>query len=132
MNIAQLHKEVNYTATTSSGPGGQHVNKVATRVILEWNARESAAFEATAHELVLKNLQNKLTTDGRLLVACQESRSQAANKELVFKKLLDLLQTASTPKKKRLKRTTPAAVKRKRLNDKKKHSDKKADRRFRL
>lgn len=132
MNIDQLHNEVNYKATTSSGPGGQHVNKVATRVVLEWNALDSKAFSTRNHEQVIAALSKRLTSDGRLQLASQESRSQAKNKELVFKKLLDLLKAASTPKKIRLKRTTPAAVKKKRMNDKKKQSEKKDNRNFRL
>lgn len=132
MNIDQLHNEVSYKATTSSGPGGQHVNKVATRVVLEWNALDSKAFSTRIHEQVIAALSKRLTSDGRLQLASQESRSQAKNKELVFKKLLDLLKAASTPKKIRLKRTTPASVKKKRMNDKKKQSEKKDNRNFRL
>jgi len=132
MDIEQLHNEVNYKAVTSSGPGGQHVNKVATKVVLAWNVQETTALTVREHEQVLAALSNKITTDGRLILSCQESRSQAKNKELVFKKLVDLLEKSSKPVKKRLKRTTPAAVKRKRLNDKKKQGEKKSNRNFRL
>ncbi|MDP5078612.1 MAG: aminoacyl-tRNA hydrolase [Nonlabens sp.] len=132
MDLKILESEVDYKAVTSSGPGGQHVNKVATKVILEWNVAESLALNQNAKERLLAAIANKITTDGRLLLSSQESRSQAKNKEIVFKKLLDLIQTGSQPKKMRLKRTTPASVKRKRLNDKKKHSEKKSNRNFRI
>jgi ribosome-associated protein len=132
MDLKILHNEVQYKAVTSSGPGGQHVNKVATKVILEWNVLETLALHNNAKERLLAAIANKITIDGRLLLSSQESRSQAKNKELVFKKLVDIIQTGSKPKKMRLKRTTPASVKRKRLNDKKKHSEKKDNRNFRL
>jgi ribosome-associated protein len=132
MDIEQVHNEVSYKAVTSSGPGGQHVNKVATKVVLEWNVRETKALTAREHAQVLLLLSNKMTSDGRLIISCQESRSQSKNKELAFKKLVDLLDKSSKPVKKRLKRTTPAAVKRKRLNDKKKQGEKKSNRNFRL
>ncbi|MGJ8683832.1 MAG: alternative ribosome rescue aminoacyl-tRNA hydrolase ArfB [Nonlabens sp.] len=130
MDTNQLHREVSYKATTSSGPGGQHANKVATRILLEWDATSSIAFAEAEHQRILSKLQNRLTKDGILQLSCQDSRSQAANKELVFKRFLTVLREASQVQKVRKKRTLPRSVKRKRLNDKKKHSEKKENRRF--
>ncbi|WP_298952157.1 alternative ribosome rescue aminoacyl-tRNA hydrolase ArfB [uncultured Nonlabens sp.] len=131
MNIEQLHKEVQYKAVASSGPGGQNVNKVATKVQLYFDVLNSLAFAKAEHERIKTALFKQLTSDGFLQVNCQESRSQAKNKELVFKKLLAILSKASVIIKVRRKRTVPKSVKRKRLNDKKKHSDKKKDRNYR-
>ncbi|PPK96785.1 MULTISPECIES: alternative ribosome rescue aminoacyl-tRNA hydrolase ArfB [Nonlabens] len=131
MNIEQLHKEVQYKAVASSGPGGQNVNKVATKVQLYFDVLNSLAFAKAEHERIKTALFKQLTSDGVLQVNCQESRSQAKNKELVFKKLLAILSKASVIIKVRRKRTVPKSVKRKRLNDKKKHSDKKKDRNYR-
>ncbi|MEO9953368.1 alternative ribosome rescue aminoacyl-tRNA hydrolase ArfB [Nonlabens sp.] len=131
MNIEQLHKEVQYKAVASSGPGGQNVNKVATKVQLYFDVLSSLAFAKAEHERIITALNNQLTTEGILQVNCQESRSQAKNKELVFKKLLAVLSKASVIIKVRRKRTVPKSVKRKRLNDKKKQSDKKKDRNYR-
>ena len=131
MDIDQLQREVSYTATTSSGAGGQHVNKVATRVQLELDVLNSNAFAKAEHDRILTVLKNRLTKDGRLQLSSQDTRSQATNKERVFKKLLDVLNKARKPKKVRKKRVVPASVKRKRLNDKKKHSEKKANRKYR-
>lgn len=131
MNIEQLHKEVQYKAVASSGPGGQNVNKVATKVQLYFDVLNSLAFAKAEHERIKTALFKQLTSDGILQVNCQESRSQAKNKELVFKKLLAILSKASVIIKVRRKRTVPKSVKRKRLNDKKKHSDKKKDRNYR-
>jgi len=132
MNIHQLHKEVKYTAVASSGPGGQHANKVATKVMLEWKVEESLAFAEAEHQRILYKLHNRLTKNGVLQLSSQESRSQATNKELVFKRFVKLINQVLIIPKARKKRTLPRSVKRKRLNDKKKHSEKKAHRRFRL
>lgn len=130
MDVDQLHREVSYKATTSGGPGGQHANKVATKVLLEWDVARSVAFDDADHQRILFKLQNRLTKDGILQLSCQDSRSQASNKELVFKRFLKVLQEALHVQKIRKKRITPRSVKRKRLNDKKKHSEKKQNRRF--
>jgi ribosome-associated protein len=130
MDITQLEKEVTYTAVASSGPGGQHANKVATKVLLEFDIENSSAFAKGEHSRILEALTSQLTKENLLKISCQESRSQASNKEMAFAKLIKLLKKAATPKKIRRKRVVPASVKRKRLNDKKKHSEKKANRRF--
>jgi ribosome-associated protein len=130
MNIELLHKEVICKAVTSSGPGGQHVNKVATKIQLYFDVLNSLAFAKAEHERILTALSKQLTTEGVLQLNCQESRSQAKNKELAFKKLLATLSKASFVPKVRKKRIVPKAVKRKRLNDKKKHGEKKKDRNF--
>jgi ribosome-associated protein len=131
MDITQLEKEVSYTAVASSGPGGQHANKVATKVLLEFDIENSLAFAKGEHSRILEALTSQLTKENLLKISCQESRSQAKNKELAFAKLVKLLKKAATPKKVRRKRVVPASVKRKRLNDKKKHSEKKANRKYR-
>lgn len=131
MNIELLHKEVQYKAVASSGPGGQNVNKVATKVQLYFDVLNSLAFAKAEHERIISKLNNQLTNEGILIIGCQESRSQAKNKELVFKKLINVLSQAAVKPKVRKKRTIPKAVKRKRLNDKKKHSEKKKDRSYR-
>ncbi len=132
MDLSQLEKDVTYTAVASSGPGGQHANKVATKVLLELDIEGSSAFAKAEKERILEALQNQLTKGNLLKISCQESRSQAKNKELAFAKLVKLLRKSAKPKKVRRKRVVPASVKRKRLNDKKKHSEKKANRNFRL
>lgn len=130
MNIDQVHKEVTYTAVASSGPGGQHANKVATKVQLELDVVNSIAFAKAEHLQILKSLKNRLTHNGLLRISCQESRSQAKNKELVFKKLISILQSAATIPKRRRKTIVPKSIKRKRLMEKRKHSDKKQNRRY--
>jgi ribosome-associated protein len=59
MDLKILNSEVQYKAVTSSGPGGQHVNKVATKVNLEWNVVESTALNENSKERLLAALANK-------------------------------------------------------------------------
>ncbi len=132
MDTELLHKEVDYKAVASSGPGGQNVNKVATKVQLYFDVLNSLAFAKAEHERIKVTLHQQLTKEGILQINCQESRSQSKNKELVFKKLLAILSKASVIPKLRKKRIIPRSIKRKRLNKKKKHSEKKKDRGFKF
>jgi ribosome-associated protein len=132
MNTELLHKEIDYKAVASSGPGGQNVNKVATKVQLYFDVLNSLAFAKAEHERIKIALDKQLTKEGILQINCQESRSQSKNKELVFKKLLAILSKASVIPKLRKKRIIPRSVKRKRLNNKKKQSEKKKDRGFKF
>jgi ribosome-associated protein len=130
MDIDIIHKEVQYKAVTSSGPGGQHVNKVATKIQLYFDVLNSLAFAKAEHERIITKLKNQLTNEGLLIIGCQESRSQSKNKELGFKKLIVVLSQAALKPKVRKKSNIPKAIKRKRLNEKKKHSEKKKNRGF--
>lgn len=131
MNIDQIHREVTYKAVTSSGAGGQHVNKVATKVQLYFDVLNSLAFAKAEHSRIKEKLQNRLTNEGVLILADQSSRSQSSNKQRVFKSLIAVLKQAARPAKVRKKRSIPKSVKRKRLNEKKKHSEKKQNRNYR-
>ncbi|WP_244895629.1 alternative ribosome rescue aminoacyl-tRNA hydrolase ArfB [Nonlabens tegetincola] len=119
-----------FKAVASSGPGGQHANKVATKVQLEFDVINSYAFAEAEKQTILDNLKSQLTQQGSIKISCQESRSQAKNKELVLKKLINLLAGASQRKKKRKKTAIPKIAKLKRLRAKKLNSEKKQNRKF--
>ncbi|ALM21135.1 peptide chain release factor 1 [Nonlabens sp. MIC269] len=130
MNVEQIKNEVTFKAVASSGPGGQHANKVATKVQLEFDVINSYAFAEAEKQTILENLKSQLTQQGSIKISCQESRSQAKNKELVLKKLINLLAGASQRKKKRKKTAIPKIAKLKRLRAKKLNSEKKQNRKF--
>ncbi|ARN72143.1 aminoacyl-tRNA hydrolase [Nonlabens tegetincola] len=130
MNVEQIKNEVMFKAVASSGPGGQHANKVATKVQLEFDVINSYAFAEAEKQTILDNLKSQLTQQGSIKISCQESRSQAKNKELVLKKLINLLAGASQRKKKRKKTAIPKIAKLKRLRAKKLNSEKKQNRKF--
>lgn len=125
---ALLISELTFKAIRSSGAGGQHVNKVASKVVLNFNLKQSEVFSEAQKNLLLNNLSNRLTTDGILILQSDESRSQHINKELVVKRFLDLIKQGLKVPKKRKPTKIPKAVKLKRLSKKKQQADKKANR----
>jgi ribosome-associated protein len=111
--------ELMFSAVRSSGPGGQHVNKVSTKVILEFDAAHSLALSDEQKALILQKLGGRLNKEGVLMVSSQESRSQLANKQIAMQKLTTLLEEALRPRKKRRRTRTPLSVRYARLQSKK-------------
>jgi len=112
----------------SSGSGGQHVNKVSSKVELQFNVLESQGLNDNQKELLLKSLKTRLTKGNILILQCDESRSQHKNKVLVIKRFTLLIEQGLTVPKKRRPTKTPRSVIKKRLNTKKKQSAKKENR----
>ena len=129
MNIESLLKELKFKAVRSSGAGGQHVNKVSSKVELIFDLQNSFEFSEDEKIVLLKNLQTKLTKENILLLSCDESRSQHKNKEIVIKRFLQLIINGlKVPKKRKATKPSKSSIK-KRLDKKKKHAYKKALRR---
>lgn len=123
-----LISELQFKAVRSSGAGGQHVNKVSSKVVLNFDLNNSQVFSEEQKVLLLKNLATRLTSEGVLILQSDESRSQHKNKELVIKRFLELINQALIIPKKRKPTKTPKSVKLKRLANKKQQSEKKANR----
>ena len=128
-NKDALLQELTFKAVRSSGAGGQHVNKVSSKVEMLFNVNETVVFDEELKERLLNKLQNRLTKDSVLMLQCDESRSQHKNKELVIQRFFELLETALKVPKKRIPTKIPRAVIKKRLKSKRNLSDKKATRR---
>ncbi|MCF6170046.1 MAG: aminoacyl-tRNA hydrolase [Bacteroidales bacterium] len=126
-----LKKEVSYRTSRSSGAGGQHVNKVSTKVELLFDVSGSAVLSEEQKAIVLDKLKNRISKESLLILQCDETRSQLKNKEIVFDRFLALIEDALKPVKPR-KPTKPSrsSVER-RLKDKKSQSEKKGLRKFR-
>ncbi len=118
-------KEVTFSTARSGGPGGQHVNKTETKVILKWNFEETSVFEDEEMELMRKNLSSHLDTSGRITVTSSKTRSQLSNKEDVIQKFRQLLEDALKKPKKRKETKVPKSVIAKRKKDKKVQSERK-------
>ncbi|GAF05114.1 alternative ribosome rescue aminoacyl-tRNA hydrolase ArfB [Saccharicrinis fermentans] len=124
-----LETELSYTASRSSGPGGQNVNKVNTRITLHFDVMNSLILNSHQKQVILDKLQNRINKEGQLVIACEETRSQLRNKELAIELLHQLINQALKPIIKR-KATKPThSSKLKRLKDKKNHANKKVNRR---
>ena len=129
MNLETIIHELNFKAIRSSGAGGQHVNKVSSKVELLFDLQNSVSLSDDEKELLSKNLITKLTKENLLLLQCDESRSQHKNKEIVIKRFLELIKKGlKVPKKRKATKPSKSSIQ-KRLDKKKKQAFKKAFRR---
>ena len=119
MNIEILKNELNFKASRSSGAGGQHVNKVSSRVEVFFNINNSEALCQREKEMLLLKLKNRINKEQTLNIACEESRSQHRNKALVVERLITILKTnLICPKVRKATKPTRASVKRNSENKK--------------
>ena len=130
MNKQTLYTELTFKTSRSGGAGGQHVNKVSSKVELIFDVDGSAQFTDEQKEIIFLKLANRIDNEGLLHLQCDETRSQLKNKEMVFERFLNLIKLALAPIKKRKPSKPSKASVRKRLDSKKKLSDKKDSRRF--
>lgn len=129
MNTAVIIKELAYKAIKSSGAGGQYVNKVSSKIELSFQVNDSKGLSQEEKLLLNQKLKSRITKEGKLILQCGDSRSQHKNKDLVIKRLLGLLKSNLHIPKTRKPTRIPKAVLKKRLENKKKQSLKKANRR---
>ncbi len=124
-----FEKEFDFQTSRSSGPGGQNVNKVETRVTLRFNVHSSELLDQREKERLQLKWASKLTSEGDLLVSAEKHRSQLRNREEAIKTFKRLVEKAFTDPKPRKKTKPSKSAIKKRLDSKKKHSDKKSNRR---
>jgi ribosome-associated protein len=130
LKARDLSSEISFSASRSGGPGGQNVNKVNSKVELRFHIASSQLLSDREKHLLLNKLKNKLSLNGELILTAQTERSQLKNKQAVLERFYLLLASALTPAKKRKPtKRTKASVER-RLNSKKKQSEKKSNRKY--
>ena len=109
MDQKQLENELQFKATKSSGPGGQHVNKTSTQVSLSWDTTTTTAFTDLELTRIRQKLAHRITKDGILQLHSSDTRSQLRNKERVIKRFFEIIRTALiVPKKRKKTKTCPA------------------------
>ncbi len=127
-NIVIPNAELSESFVRSTGPGGQNVNKLSTKVELRWKPAESTALGETQKKYLLQRLAHRLIESGELIVSSEEHRTQGRNRDEVRKKLaLIVRQALVRPKKRRPTKPSRASVKR-RLEGKKRRSTTKRNR----
>lgn len=134
-NLKLLHargfeKEWIFKVSTSGGPGGQHVNKVATKVHLFFDVQNSIILNDEEKLALKEKLKNYLDKAGILQIQSQTKRSQLANKEVAIRRFFELLLVAFEPQKLRMPTKLSKVALQKRKTDKQYHSQQKQLRRF--
>ncbi|MFY8068864.1 MAG: alternative ribosome rescue aminoacyl-tRNA hydrolase ArfB [Flavobacterium sp.] len=119
MDKALLISEVTFKAVRSSGPGGQNVNKVASKILLSFDLVLSKALSEDEKALLQIKLASKLSQENILSITSQEDRSQLKNKEIATKKFLKIIENGLKIDKPRKETKIPRGIKEKRLNAKK-------------
>ena len=130
--MKNFQHELSYKTSRSSGSGGQNVNKVETSVTVLWKVEDSTVFTEREKERILLKLKNKINAEGILQTTVSESRTQLQNKKIATEKIQELVNKSLIVPKKRIATKPSRAKVEKRLESKKKLSEKKENRKFRL
>ena len=121
--------ELSFEYAHAGGPGGQHVNKVATKAILLFDVEASASLTDEQKQRIRVKLATRINKDGILKVSCRRFRSRTMNRDAAVARFQELIEQALTVPKKRRKTRISRAQKARRMDDKKKRSRLKRDRR---
>lgn len=128
MNTEILISELTFKALRSSGPGGQHVNKTASKVEVSFNIDNSLALSETEKERLKHKLSSRISSEGILMLQCGETRSQHRNKAIVIERLVDLIQHNLKVAKPRKKTKPSKGAMERRIKSKKQNALKKSNR----
>ena len=123
--------ELHYTFARSSGPGGQHVNKANTKVVLRWNVAQSRAIGGEVRGRFLQRYATRINARGELLLASDRFREQLANRRACQDRLCEMVRAVVARPKKRIRTKPPRWSIEKRLREKLARSQKKERRRGR-
>jgi ribosome-associated protein len=128
-DLAISDEEVTFVTSRSGGPGGQNVNKLETRVTVRFDLTASPSLTEEQKARLSERLATRITRAGILQVTSQRHRTQAANRDAAVERFAELVGEALREEAPRKKTKLPRAAKRRRLEDKRRHSEKKRDRR---
>ena len=129
MDREKIITELTFKAVRSSGAGGQNVNKVSSKVVLGFNVPTSQSLSDEEKLLAETRLSSRLTDEGVLILQCDEDRRQLRNKDIVIKRFFLVMDAALKVDKIRKPTKIPRSVIKKRIEGKRRLSDKKQNRR---
>lgn len=121
--------EFTYQFSRSSGPGGQNVNKVNTKVLLRWEVTKSESLPEAVRQRFIARYGNRINAEGQFLLTSTRYRDQKRNIEDCLEKLADMLREVAKPPRARRKTKPTRGSKERRLKEKKQRSDRKDGRR---
>jgi ribosome-associated protein len=122
-------EDLTFTASRSGGPGGQNVNKVSSRVTLEFDVRQSPSLTDEQRQRILRKLSTRINKDGVLRIISQRTRSQELNRVDARERLVELIQAALRIDRARIQTRVPRAAKEHRVETKRKRGETKRLRR---
>jgi ribosome-associated protein len=122
-------EELNFKTLTASGPGGQHVNKNQTAVQLRFDIIQSPSLPYAVQQRLIQLGGSRVNNDFQLVITARRHRSQARNKREVMDRMCELIRKAAERRKPRIKRKRSKADNQTRLDEKRRHSERKAQRR---
>jgi ribosome-associated protein len=121
-------RDLNWRFDPSGGPGGQHANRASSRVELSFNLRSSGAFPAELRDHMVRRLESR-APEGMIRVVAADSRSQWRNRQTARRRLVSLLEESMRKPRKRRPSKPGKAARERRLEDKRRRSEKKSGRR---
>ncbi len=125
-HIVVSESELEWSFVRSEGPGGQNVNKTASKAVLRWNVEVTTALSADVKARLCVQQKNRITTDGDLVISSQRFRDQERNRQDCLDKLCEIIKAAAKKPKKRVA-TKPTASSREARLEGKKHRRKLKD-----
>ena len=131
-NLAIPDEEVSFATSRSGGPGGQNVNKLETRVTLRFDLVGSASLSEEQKARLRERLATRITRDGVLQVSSQRHRSQGANRDAAVERFAELLRENLREEPPRKKTRPSRAAKARRLDEKRRQSQRKRERSVRI
>jgi ribosome-associated protein len=117
INIQELVDELEFKTSRSSGKGGQHVNKVSTKVMLIFDLKKSVVLKRNQKELIFSAIPNKINKIGVIQLSSSESRSQLKNKNIVIDRFIGLINKCLEPVEPRIEtKPTKSSIRKRKIS----------------